>query len=105
MERHFRKSLKIYKKRRGLFCEILKSNFSIVIDFKIPEGGMAVWSVFDHTVSLPKLSLEVAKKGLKIADGSFYNNEVFTPDGLRLGFASLNETEIVKSFELLRSVI
>ncbi|HCA09614.1 PLP-dependent aminotransferase family protein [Chryseobacterium sp.] len=105
MERHFRKSLKIYKKRRDLFCEILQSNFSGVIDFKIPEGGMAVWSVFDQSVSLPKLSLDAGKKGLKIADGSFYNNEVFVPNGLRLGFASLNETEIVKSLELLRSVI
>lgn len=105
MERHFRKSLKIYKQRRDLFCEILHSNFKDVIDFKIPEGGMAVWSVFDQSINLPKLSIDAGKKGLKIADGSFYNNEVFTPNGLRLGFASLNENEIEKSLELLRTVI
>lgn len=105
MERHFRKSLKIYRSRRDLFCEILKSNFNGVIDFKIPEGGMAVWSVFDPSISLPKLSMDAGKKGLKIADGSFYNNEVFIPNGLRLGFASLNENEIEKSLELLRTVI
>ncbi|NML68544.1 PLP-dependent aminotransferase family protein [Chryseobacterium sp. RP-3-3] len=105
MERHFRKSLKIYKSRRDLFCEILQSNFNDVIDFKIPEGGMAVWSVFDQSISLPKLSWDAGKKGLKIADGSFYNNEIFIPNGLRLGFASLNENEIEKSLELLRKII
>jgi GntR family transcriptional regulator/MocR family aminotransferase len=105
MERHFRKSLKIYKHRRDLFCEILQSNFNDVIEFKIPEGGLAVWSVFDPSINLQKLSTTAKKKGLKISDGSFYNNEAYTPNGLRLGFASLNEKEIEKSLELLRIII
>lgn len=105
MERHFRKSLKIYRQRRDLFCEILKANFNDVISFKTPEGGLAVWSVFDKSIDLSDLSKKVAKKGLKIADGSFYNNEVFTPNGLRLGFASLNPQEIEQSLELLRKNI
>ncbi|MFP3595313.1 PLP-dependent aminotransferase family protein [Chryseobacterium sp. SIMBA_029] len=105
MERHFRKSLKIYRQRRDLFCEILHSRFSDVIDFKIPEGGLAVWSVFDASINLSELSQSAAKKGLKIADGSFYNNEIFIPNGLRLGFASLNEQEIEQSLELLRKII
>jgi GntR family transcriptional regulator/MocR family aminotransferase len=105
MERHFRKSLKIYKQRRDLFCEILSSDFTDVISFDIPEGGLAIWSLFDKDINLKELSQRALKKGLQIADGTFYNNELFMPNGLRLGFASLTEKEIVQSLKLLRMAV
>lgn len=105
MERHFRKSIRIYKERRDLFCEILHTNFSDVISFSVPEGGLAVWALFDKEINLAELSRRALKKDLQIADGSFYNNEVFKPNGLRLGFAALTEKEIIQSLELLRQII
>lgn len=105
MERHFRKSIKIYRQRRDIFCEILETNFKDVIAFKIPEGGLAVWSLFDKKTNLVALASRAEKKGLKISDGTFYNNELFIPNGLRLGFASINEQEIEQSLSLLRQII
>ncbi|WP_316744152.1 PLP-dependent aminotransferase family protein [Pedobacter antarcticus] len=102
MERHFRKSLKIYEQRRNLLCEILQSNFSDVIAFKVPEGGFAVWSVYDDKINLAQVSENAAKHGLHISDGSFYKNELFSPNALRMGFASLNESEIQQALEVLR---
>ncbi|WP_316778886.1 PLP-dependent aminotransferase family protein [Pedobacter antarcticus] len=102
MERHFRKSLRIYIERRNLFCKILLSDFNDVIAFKVPEGGLAVWSVFDENIDLKRLSKTLGDKGLRIADGTFYHNESLTPNGLRLGFASLTETEIEQALYLLR---
>jgi GntR family transcriptional regulator/MocR family aminotransferase len=105
MDRHFRKSIKIYKQRRNLFCEILETDFKDIISFDIPEGGLAVWSLFDKKINLKDLSQRSLKKGMMIGDGSFYNNEVIRPNGLRLGFASLTEQEITQSLELLRKII
>lgn len=105
MERHFRKSIKIYKQRRDIFCEILQSRFNDTITFKVPEGGLAIWSVFDKGINLSELSEKALKKGLKIPDTKFYNNEVFSPNGLRLGFAALNEKEIEQSLLLLRQLL
>jgi GntR family transcriptional regulator/MocR family aminotransferase len=105
MERHFRKSLRIYKQRRDLFCEILRTDFKDSISFDTPEGGLAVWSIFDQAIDLKALSQRALKKGLKIANGTFYHNEVFKPNGLRLGFAALTEKEIIQSLELLKNVI
>lgn len=105
MERHFRKSLKIYKQRRDLLCEILSADFNDVISFDVPEGGLAVWSLFNKDINLKELSGRTLKKGLQIADGTFYNNELFKPNGLRLGFASLTEKEITESFALLRTLL
>ncbi|MBF4515749.1 PLP-dependent aminotransferase family protein [Flavobacterium sp. ANB] len=102
MERHFRKSLKIYKQRRNLFCEILQSDFKNEIQFEIPEGGLAVWSVFDKSIDLIKMSENALKNGLFINNGQFYKNESFDMNAMRIGFASLEEKEMIKAFEILK---
>jgi len=105
MERHFRKSLKIYKQRRNLFCQILKAEFYDVIEFKVPEGGLAVWSAFDEKIDLIKMSENASKKGLYIDNGNFYKNESFVTNSMRLGFASLTEKEMVEALGILKKVV
>ncbi|SHF14463.1 MocR-like pyridoxine biosynthesis transcription factor PdxR [Pedobacter caeni] len=105
MDRYFRKSLKIYKQRRDMFCEMLKSDFADQIEFKIPEGGLAVWSAFDQKINLIKMAADALKKGLYIDDGIFYKNESFSANGLRMGFASLEEHEMVEALKILKTII
>ncbi|MDB5129591.1 PLP-dependent aminotransferase family protein [Mucilaginibacter sp.] len=105
MERHFRKSLKIYKQRRNMFCQILKSDFNDEIEFKIPEGGLAVWSTFDKKIDLIKVSEDALKKGLYIGNGNFYKNESFSTNALRMGFASLEEKEMVEALGILKRIV
>lgn len=105
MDRHFRKSLKVYKQRRNLFCEILNSGFKDKIEFDVPEGGLGIWSHFDKKIDLVKLSAEASKKGLYIDNGNFYKNESFNTNAMRLGFASLKDTEIREALGILKKVI
>ena len=105
MERHFRKSLKIYKQRRNLFCQILQSDFKDEIEFRTPEGGLAVWSEFDKNIDLVKMSEKASKKGLYIDNGNFYKNESFFTNGMRIGFASLAENEMVEALSILKKVV
>lgn len=103
MERYFRKSIKAYKERRDLFCDILRAEFSQIISFNVPEGGLAVWALFDKKVDLAKLANRAAKNGLMIDDGKFYQNETFNVNGIRMGFASLKESEIVNALQKLHA--
>jgi len=105
MDRHFRKSLKIYKQRRNMFCQILKSDFRDAIEFKTPEGGLAVWSTFDKKIDLVKMSENASKQGLHIANGNFYKNESFVTNALRMGFASLEESKMVEALGILKKII
>jgi len=105
MERHFRKSLKIYKQRRNLFCQILKSDFNEVMEFRIPEGGLAVWAIFDEKINLTKMSEDASKKGLYIDNGNFYKNESFFTNGMRMGFASLDEKEMSEALSIMKKVV
>ena len=105
MERHFRKTLKIYKQRRNLFCQILKSDFVEDIEFTTPEGGLAVWATFDPKFDLTKMSEAALKKGLYIDNGNFYKNETFNTNSMRMGFAALTEKEIVEALSILKTVL
>jgi len=105
MDRHFRKSIKIYKERRNVFCDVLKQDFSDHTEFKVPEGGLAVWSHFGPAIDLVKMSKNAAANGLHISNGNFYKNEVFSTNGMRLGFASVDENEMQKAFEILKKSI
>ncbi|MEZ2337923.1 PLP-dependent aminotransferase family protein [Mucilaginibacter sp. RCC_168] len=105
MERHFRKSLKIYKQRRNLFCDILQSDFNDRIEFKIPEGGLGVWTSFDKQIDLIKMAEDASKRGLYIGNGSFYKNESFVTNALRMGFASLNEKEMTEALGILKKIV
>lgn len=105
MERHFRKSLKIYKQRRNLFCQILKSDLNDKIEFRIPEGGLAVWSNFDKKIDLIKMSEAAAQKGLYIGNGNFYKNESFSGNALRMGFASLGENQMEEALGILKKIM
>lgn len=105
MERYFRKSIKIYKERRDLFCKILETDFPDAISFRVPEGGLAVWALFNKKVNLVKLAARAAKNGLLIDDGTFYQNEVCSLNGIRMGFASLKESEIIAALAKLRAMM
>jgi GntR family transcriptional regulator/MocR family aminotransferase len=105
MDRYFRKSLKIYSQRRDHFCEMLQKDFKNEIEFKIPEGGLAVWANFDKRIDLVKTSEAALKKKLCIDDGKFYKNESFSTNALRMGFASLHETEMEQAFKILKKII
>lgn len=103
--RHFRKSGKIYQQRRNLFCDALSSEFNHVIEFDLPKGGLAVWTRFEKSIDMIKMSAAAAAKGLHIGSGAFYKDNLFSQNGLRMGFASLEENEMHKAFEILKVVL
>lgn len=105
MDRFVRKALKIYKQRRNKFCQALKSNFKEEIDFNTPEGGLAVWAVFHKRIDLLKMSAASEKLKLQIDDGVFYKNESFATNGIRMGFASLSESEMEEALRILKIVV
>ena len=72
-----------------------------VIDFRIPDGGMAIWAKFNEQVLLLELSKKVTKKGLYLSDGATYGNL----NACRMGFASMNLKEIEEAVGILKSVI
>lgn len=105
LQRHSRKALKVYRKRRGNFGEILKANFSEILDFNIPEGGMAYWVRLNKSLSWKEIEEQALAVKLKIPHWKDYDINNLGHNGIRMGFASLDEDEQVKTTDVFKSVI
>lgn len=105
IQRHLRKSVRIYRQRRDLFCHLLQSELSNWLSFRIPEGGMAVWTLFDKQVDLVRLSRQALKKDLLFSDGRVHLPALNLVNGTRLGFASSSPAELEKCIAILTRLL
>ena len=105
IQRHLRKSLRTYRHRRDVFCEMLRTELSNYLNFQIPDGGMAVWTKFDIGINLIDLSAKAKQKDLFIADGADSNITSGNLNGLRLGFASSSTNELEQSVAIMKSLL
>jgi GntR family transcriptional regulator / MocR family aminotransferase len=102
--RHMKKSVKLYKERRDHFCDLLRNELGKYTSFKIPDGGMSVWTTFLKS-SLPVVSEQAFKRGLVMRDGTDYDTPKTKYNSVGLGFASLNFKEQEKAVEILKAVL
>jgi GntR family transcriptional regulator/MocR family aminotransferase len=102
--RHIKKSVKLYKERRDHFCDLLSGELGKYVSFKIPDGGMSVWTAFLKN-SLPDVAERALKKGLIMSDGTDYETVKMKYNSVGLGFASLNFKEQEKAIEILKAVL
>lgn len=105
LKRYSNKALKVYKERRDFACHLLKDALGDKIDFKIPNGGMAIWAKFDEQIPLLALSEKVAKQGLYLANGQNYKAEQATLNACRMGFATMNQKETEDAVRILKKAI
>jgi GntR family transcriptional regulator/MocR family aminotransferase len=101
IERHLKKSNKVYRERRDLLCHLLQTRLKHAVSFTIPAGGMAIWVRFSKKISLKKLSEKAQEAGLRISSGEQYHYGTHSQNGIRFGFASLNNKELTEVVRIL----
>lgn len=105
IHRHLRKSLRLYRERRDLFCELLRTELGNDVSFQVPVGGMAVWTGFDRRIDLEKLAEKAQLKGLYMYDGQSFNKADPTLNHTRLGFASSSPSELEQAVGIIKKII
>ncbi len=109
VQRHSNKVKKIYKTRRDLFCKLLQEKLGSYFIFKIPKGGMAVWVRLDTRYNWDTVMAEALKHQLDFnQEWKRYDNDNSGHNGIRMGFAALNEEEIItviKKLELIMKTV
>ncbi|MCU0447103.1 MAG: PLP-dependent aminotransferase family protein [Microscillaceae bacterium] len=105
LKRHLKKVQKIYQQRRELFGDLLQTHCANFLDFKLPQGGMAVWADFAADICLQDLALAAHRKGLYIGNGTNYSLDNQVVNSSRLGFANLNEAEMSTGVVLLKKIV
>ncbi|WP_205508949.1 PLP-dependent aminotransferase family protein [Longitalea arenae] len=105
IKRHMKKALLAYHKRRDLLCSLLQDKLPDIIDFKIPDGGLAIWAKFDRSVPLPPLAEKLKAQGLILSNGLIHNTSSVLMNATRMGFGWMNETETEQAVDLLVKTI
>jgi len=101
---HIKRSVKMYKERRDHFCQLLASELGSHVAFKIPDGGMSVWTKFLRA-DMAKVAPKAYSKGLIIKNGREYDTQEKRYNSVRMGFASLNFKEQEQAIDILKKVL
>jgi len=101
IRRHARKVLRVYDDRRMLFADLLKKEFGSAVEFDVPDGGLAFWVRFDDSIDLAARATTARSHGVRFLPGATYSMSGEPTSGVRLGFASLNETELAEAVRRL----
>lgn len=106
IKRHMKKALLAYHKRRDFLCGLLNDKLSDIIDFKIPDGGLAIWAKFNKSVPLPPLTEKLKAQGLVLSNGLIHNpSSSVLLNATRMGFGWMNEEEAEQAVDLLEKTI
>jgi GntR family transcriptional regulator/MocR family aminotransferase len=103
IQSHIKKMNKVYMERRDHLCKLLKDRVGRYVSFKVPDGGLGIWTKFVG-VDLPRLSVLASKEGLLFYDGTIYNTK-HSFNFTRLGFSSLTLQEQEKAVDILLRII
>jgi GntR family transcriptional regulator/MocR family aminotransferase len=101
IRRHLKKSLHEYHRRRDFVCTALAEQLPGVIDFKAPDGGLAIWAKFHPSIPLPALSDQLKARDIILSNGLIHNTKPQSLNATRIGFAWMNEKEATKAIDVL----
>ena len=74
IKRHMKKAQNEYHRRRDFLCNYLNQKLADIIDFKTPDGGLAIWAKFSKTVPLPPLTEKLKAQGIILSNGLIHNH-------------------------------
>jgi GntR family transcriptional regulator / MocR family aminotransferase len=100
-----KKALLEYHRRRDFLCDYLKQKLPDIIDFKVPDGGLAIWAKFHKSVPLPALSDQLKEQGIRISNGLIHNNTPVSLNATRMGLGFMNEKEAQAAVDIMAKLI
>lgn len=103
IHRHLKKTQKIYQARRDHFCGLLQEQLGTALQFSPPPGGLAVWTRWDKTVSLLRVSKACAAMDLQLPQHLLYQTNQLS--AMRLGFGNFTAPEALLVLNKLKQAV
>lgn len=103
LRRHARKAWRVYSDRRRAFAALLENGLAGRARFTMPDGGLAFWLRFAG--DLDAIEARAREGGLRFASHRSFMALEGAPAGLRLGFASLDDSEAERAIALLAKAV
>jgi GntR family transcriptional regulator / MocR family aminotransferase len=100
-----KKALHAYHQRRDFLCNYLQQKLPDVIEFKAPDGGLAIWAKFNKSVPLPPLSQKLRDQGIILSSGVIHDTTNTSMNATRMGLGWMNEEEAASAVDILAKTI
>jgi GntR family transcriptional regulator / MocR family aminotransferase len=101
IKRHTRHVLKHYAERRTVLADSLKDAFGDDVDFTLSAGGLAIWVDFKNGIDVSALAEAGRRRRVGLTPGSAHSMTGQTVQAARMGFGSLDATEIRRAVHRL----
>ena len=95
--RHVRRTRRIYEARRDALVQSLRNRLGSALDFRVPEGGMALWVRVDDAIDVEAWVEEGERVGVRFASARPYDFQQRERQFLRLGFSYHDEAELTEA--------
>ena len=105
VQRQLKKALRLYEKRRDLLADLLNARLGNKVEFEVPQGGLALWVRFDPSIDLVRIREKAASRGLYFPNSLDYRAPDWNHNGVRMGFASLNEPQMEQAMDILHRIL
>ena len=105
MELHLRKMERIYRGRRELMDELMRTHFPSEVSWKKPTGGFSYWIKLPESLNSRLLLKEALKAGVDFAPGNYFNVSGRDTNTFRLAFSTLTQPQIRQGIKRLGLVI
>jgi GntR family transcriptional regulator / MocR family aminotransferase len=105
IKRHMKKALNEYHRRRDFVCSLLAAELPGIVDFKAPDGGLAIWAKFHKSVPLAPLSAKLRAQNIILSNGLIHNISSAPLNATRMGFAWMNEKEAGHAIRTLAKTV
>ncbi|MGI3899291.1 MAG: PLP-dependent aminotransferase family protein [Janthinobacterium lividum] len=105
VRRHARKAVGIYAQRREKLAVLLRTQIGDVIDFRLPDGGLAFWLTFNDLEDLDRLEERAKEVALTFLPSRCFSGRDDGPRGIRIGFAGLNDAEMHEAVRRLKAAL
>jgi GntR family transcriptional regulator / MocR family aminotransferase len=105
LQRHVRKSRRIYRARRDAMVELLRKELGDAVTITVPVGGTTLWVGVAADIGIEQWCRAAAARGVifETGDHSSFENERLPY--IRLGFAGYREAELADAVRLLADAL
>jgi GntR family transcriptional regulator/MocR family aminotransferase len=105
IHKHARKALSVYRQRRLHMNTQLQKHLNGVIDYEMPEGGLAYWIRFRKQTDTLQLSGKLISKGVQVMPTERFSFDGQPSNALRLGYASLTESRLAEGIGIIAAAL
>ena len=101
LQRHARKMRRVYLGRREILAAALQRDLGGAVAFELPAGGMSLWLRVDPALDTEAWALRARKAGVGLYTGRRFDFHGRPRPNLRLGFSTLDESELAEAVRRL----